>query len=174
GASVNVRENSKGQTALMWAAVELHPAVVQLLLERGADPNARSNADAPAGGRRGAAGAAQNRAQAGAGQRGAPPVPRAQPACPPKNAPRPEFIFGQPGGAARTQATGGGCITALIFAARQNDRESARILLERGADVNLTMADGTSALVTAIINAHYELAAFLVEQGADPNIADGK
>jgi uncharacterized protein len=40
--------------------------------------------------------------------------------------------------------------------------------------VNLTMADGTSALVIAIINAHYELAAFLLEKGADPNLPDGK
>ncbi len=168
-ASVNVKENSKGHTALMWAAAESHPAVVKLLLEHGADANARSNADAPPAGRRG-----------GGGARGATPAqnsqnaPRAQPSCPPKNAPRPEFIFGQAGGAARTQATGGGCMSALIFAARQNDKESARVLLEGGADVNLTMADGTSALVIAIINAHYELAAFLLEKGADPNIADGK
>jgi ankyrin repeat protein len=62
----------------------------------------------------------------------------------------------------------------LIFAARQNDKESVRALIEGGADVNLTMADGTSALVIAIINAHYELAAFLLEKGADPNMADGK
>lgn len=40
--------------------------------------------------------------------------------------------------------------------------------------MNLTMADGTSALVTAIINAHYQLASLLLEKGADPNIADGK
>ena len=31
------------------------------------------------------------------------------------------------------------------------------------------MPDGTSALVLAIINAHYELAAVLVDRGADPN-----
>jgi ankyrin repeat protein len=36
------------------------------------------------------------------------------------------------------------------------------------------MADGTSALVVAITNAHNELAAFLLERGADPNLADGK
>jgi len=162
GASVNAREKSKGHTALMWAAVESHPAVVKLLLEHSADPNIRSNAELPPAGR--------GRGNAPAGAQ----AERTPPPCPVKGAPRPEFIFGQAGGATRTQATGGGCITALIFAARQNDKESARILLERGADINLTMADGTSALVTAIINAHYELAAFLLDKGADPNIADGK
>src|SRR5205814_9118638 len=42
GADVNARENYKGQTALMWAAAERHPAVVKLLLERGADWKVRS------------------------------------------------------------------------------------------------------------------------------------
>ena len=37
GADVNARERYKGQTALMWAAAERHAAVVELLLERGAD-----------------------------------------------------------------------------------------------------------------------------------------
>jgi ankyrin repeat protein len=83
-------------------------------------------------------------------------------------------VFGVAGPAARTQATGGGCITALILAARQNHIETAGALLEAGADINLTMADGSSALVVAIINAHYRLAAFLLEKGADPNLADGK
>jgi ankyrin repeat protein len=39
---VNARERYKGQTALMWAAAERHPAVVKLLLERGADWKLRS------------------------------------------------------------------------------------------------------------------------------------
>jgi ankyrin repeat protein len=177
GANVNAREKSKGHTALMWAAAESHPSVVKLLLEHGADANLRSNAEAPPAGRRGGGAGGQNQARAGAGQRGAGGTAAAappQPVCPAKGTPRPEFIFGQAGGATRTNATGGGCVTALIFAARQNDIDSARFLLEKGADVNLTMADGTSALVTAIINAHYQLASFLLEKGADPNIADGK
>jgi ankyrin repeat protein len=62
----------------------------------------------------------------------------------------------------------------LILAARQNQGETVRTLLEGGADINLTMADGTSALVIAIINAHYQLAAYLLQKGADPNLADGK
>jgi uncharacterized protein len=38
--------------------------------------------------------------------------------------------------------------------------------------VNLTAPDGATALVLAIINAHYDLAAVLLEKGADPNVAD--
>ena len=76
--------------------------------------------------------------------------------------------------ATRTQATGGGCINALILAARQNQLATVRALLDVGADIDLTMADGTSALVIAITNAHYRLAAFLLEKGANTNIVDGK
>lgn len=41
-ANVNEREPSLGETALMWAASENHPAAVQALIEHGADANARS------------------------------------------------------------------------------------------------------------------------------------
>ena len=59
-----------------------------------------------------------------------------------------------------------------MLAARQGALGAARVLIEKGADLNLTDPDGTSALVMAIINGHYDVAALLVEQGADPNIAD--
>ena len=32
--------------------------------------------------------------------------------------------------------------------------------------------DGTTALMYAIINAHFDTAAVLIEKGADPNVAD--
>jgi uncharacterized protein len=67
-----------------------------------------------------------------------------------------------------------GATTALVLAARQDDRESARVLLDAGADINLTMSDGTSALVVAIINGHYELAKLLLDRGANVNLADSK
>jgi len=44
GAKVNARENWNGQTALHWAAAEGHGAVVQALIEGGADIRQRSNA----------------------------------------------------------------------------------------------------------------------------------
>ena len=45
-------------------------------------------------------------------------------------------------------------------------------LVAAGASLNLTDPDGTTALVLAIINGHYDTAALLAEKGADPNIAD--
>jgi ankyrin repeat protein len=43
GADANARENSLGETALMWAAAENHSEAVRALIEHGADPNARSD-----------------------------------------------------------------------------------------------------------------------------------
>ena len=42
GARVNVKETSHDQTALMWAAAQRHPDVTGLLIEAGAEINARS------------------------------------------------------------------------------------------------------------------------------------
>ena len=65
-------------------------------------------------------------------------------------------------------------MTPLLYAARQNDLESAKILLDGKANVNLTSADGATPLLVAIMNEHYALAKFLLEQGADPNLNDDK
>jgi ankyrin repeat protein len=65
-----------------------------------------------------------------------------------------------------------GGFTALLFAARGGFTESAKILLDHGADIKIADPDNTSALVLAIINGHYDTAAFLVERKADPNTAD--
>ena len=62
--------------------------------------------------------------------------------------------------------------TPLLFAARQGDIDTARMLLAGGADVNDTAASGTSALVMAVHSGHSPLAAYLLEKGADPNAAD--
>ena len=79
--------------------------------------------------------------------------------------------------------------TPLTFAARAGDLESVKLLIAAGASANERLpvarrgpgitaeagdADndepaGTTVLVLAIVNAHYELAAYLLGQGADPN-----
>jgi ankyrin repeat protein len=89
--------------------------------------------------------------------------------------------------------------TPLLFAVRAGRIDAAAALLEAGADVNDTLRsmasatstpeparvaqgnnagavrrrpagqDGTSALVVAITNGHFELASYLLERGADPN-----
>lgn len=62
--------------------------------------------------------------------------------------------------------------TPLLFAVRAGRIEAVKALLDAGADVNETAPDGTSALVIAAANAHWELGAFLLEAGADPNAAE--
>lgn len=65
-----------------------------------------------------------------------------------------------------------GSWTPLMYAARQGSLGAARALAEAHANLNLTDPDGTSALVLAIINAHYDTAVMLLDKGADPNVAD--
>jgi uncharacterized protein len=62
--------------------------------------------------------------------------------------------------------------TPLFYTARQNALEAGKALIEGGADLNLADPDGATALVIAIINAHYEFAAMLIDAGADPNVVD--
>jgi ankyrin repeat protein len=61
--------------------------------------------------------------------------------------------------------------TALMFAARSGDLESARLLLAAGAKVDDTDAWGVSATALAAHGGHTELVEFLLDKGADPNAA---
>ena len=45
---------------------------------------------------------------------------------------------------------------------------------QRGAKLDETDPDGATALVIAIINAHYDMAALLLDAGADPNVVDNE
>jgi ankyrin repeat protein len=65
-----------------------------------------------------------------------------------------------------------GSWTPLMYAARENAIEAGRALASRGANLDLVDPDGATALVIAIINAHYDFAAMLLDAGADPNVAD--
>jgi uncharacterized protein len=67
-----------------------------------------------------------------------------------------------------------GGFTALLFAARQGDLESGQTLINAKAEVNLADPDGSTPLIEAIINFHFDFAAFLLDHGADPNASDGK
>ena len=62
-----------------------------------------------------------------------------------------------------------GGYTALLFAAQQDDVESARLLLAASADVNDTAPAGTSALVVAVHSDSARVASLLLEKGAEPN-----
>lgn len=81
-----------------------------------------------------------------------------------KPAPRPlsySDIVGKQGG-----------MTALHYAAREGHFETVEALLAAGADIDgRTEGDESTPLVVATVNGHYDLAAWLLEQGADPNLA---
>ena len=61
--------------------------------------------------------------------------------------------------------------TALLFAARVGDLESARLLVAAGADVNDADAWGVSAAVMAAHAGFTELVGWLLDRGADANAA---
>jgi ankyrin repeat protein len=62
-----------------------------------------------------------------------------------------------------------GSDTALMFAARVGDAESARLLVEAGANASDHDAWGVSATTLATFAGHGEVARYLLEKGADPN-----
>jgi len=88
------------------------------------------------------------------------------------------FYTGEPAGAGRNRTdwvmrtieTGGS--TALMFAARQGDLESAKLLLAAGASPNDVTADGMSALVLASYSGHSDVAKLLLSKDANPNAGD--
>jgi ankyrin repeat protein len=60
----------------------------------------------------------------------------------------------------------------LIYAARSNDIETVKVLLEAGADVNQVSGYGWSPLLVAAQNRYYKLGAYLLDRGANPNLAN--
>jgi len=72
----------------------------------------------------------------------------------------------------RNDPLDGGELTALTYAARSNDVESVKILLEAGVNINQVSGYGWSPLLVATQNRYYKLGAYLLEHGADPNLAN--
>jgi len=152
-----------GVTVLITAARSGNPDVVKALLDHGADVNAKESVE-------------QETALMYAATENHPEVVRLlidrgadvntrsnvlDPKMPtPKYEPKPGMHF----------LTGG--MTALLFAARQGAMESARVLADGKADLNLADPDGLTPMILAIMNANYDLAAMLLEKGADPNVVD--
>jgi ankyrin repeat protein len=66
----------------------------------------------------------------------------------------------------------GGELTALTYAARANDLDSVKVLLEAGANVNQTSGYGWSPLLVATQNRYYKLGAYLMDHGADVNLTN--
>ncbi|MDX1561690.1 MAG: ankyrin repeat domain-containing protein, partial [Gammaproteobacteria bacterium] len=130
----------EGETALMTAARSGDVATLDALITAGADVNAREGWKA------------QTALMWAAAENNAAAITRLLEA-----------------GAERDAVSDGGEFNALKFAVRAGAIEATQALLDAGADVNQTMQDGTSMLVLAVTNAHYELAGVLLDNGADPN-----
>ena len=176
GAEIDAAEDLRGTTALMWAAANSNSSAVELLVERGADLSLRS-AIVERGRGPYLAPAARERIEEfeqGTGARGAvlefdldsDDSAEEQPSDGAAEAAAEEAFFNP------RRERDWGALTALIFAAREGDLDSARILLAAGADVNQTSEYGWTPLLTATQNRYYGLGAFLLEQGADPRIAN--
>ena len=192
GADVNAKESTRATTALMWAATEGHPAAVKALVELGADVAARS----------GPAGLPRNYIAGRVGVEAVKAAPRIRAAAAAAGRTFDEQVeferaqganlAGRDGGGASSQGRaavaevndqqdvviaglvggGSGGLTPLVFAAREGDLESARVLIDAGANVNQVTEYGWSPLLTATNNRNYKLGAMLMEHGADVNIAN--
>jgi uncharacterized protein len=199
GADVNAKETLRGTTALMWAAERRNPEAVRALLELGADHAARSG---PAGLPRNyfanrvntsaVSSAQKRRLEASASGRTyadqldidrkaglvtaapalAPPASAASAPVRPALPPQPDDTDDADIVVSGLVGTGGGGLTALVFAAREGDLESTRALLDVGADVNQQTTYGWTPLLTAVNNRNYRLAAHLLERGANVNLAN--
>jgi ankyrin repeat protein len=65
-----------------------------------------------------------------------------------------------------------GGMSALHFAAREGHLDATRELVAAGADVNIVaLTDKMPPITTAIINGYFDLAKFLLDHGANPNLA---
>lgn len=67
-----------------------------------------------------------------------------------------------------------GLLTPLMFAAREGDLESAKMLVAAGAEVNVRDGDGKDALGLAIFNGGYDVASFLIDNHANVNQPDSQ
>lgn len=145
GAKVDSKESWRGQTALMWAAAENHADAIKTLVEAGADIDARSNGGFTPllfAARAGRVDAVTALTKLGAKANDA--IQTSRPQAGPTMG-----IYTRPAGAAGAGANA----TNVAYTGTRG----------------IGGPNGTSALVLAVMNGHFELAAKLVELGADPN-----
>ena len=191
GADPNA-SNRYSVTPLMLAATNGNAAIIELLLDAGADPNSAlpegetALMRAARSGRVGAVKALLARGADLAVQESW----RGQNALMWAAAEGYVDVVGELVGAGadiETRSKAG--FTPFLFAVREGKKDVVMALLEAGADVNQALparrrrgrygaaptgsapSAGSSALDLAVANAHFELAAALLDKGADPNAA---
>jgi ankyrin repeat protein len=130
----------------MIAVREHHPDVAKLLIEHGADVDARTRAG---------------------------PAPKFVPPCKGTGCGSEGVGInrgGLPDRGRRGSAAGG--MTPLLYAARDGRDEEARLLVAAGANVELAEANGIRPLLMALLNDNLDVARLLLERHADPNADD--
>jgi ankyrin repeat protein len=145
GARADAKDTTYQQTALMVAVREGHTDIVRLLIEAGADVNTQTRQ-----------GQTPNwvlpNSVAGFGHG----VGIVRGGLPPRGSRQPIP----------------GALTPLLYASRDGRLETARVLLDAGADINKTDANGITPLISAIVNNRVDVARLLIEKGADIHAAD--
>src|SRR6185436_3279161 len=155
--------SGEGQTVLMAAARTGRPEVVKLLLARGANPNAAEREFGETA-LMWAAGNDHAEAVRVLVAGGANPNTRSTVINLPKA--KVDFSF-----AVATALPRGG-FTALMYAAREGQINGVTALADAGADLNAVDPEGSTAIVIATVNMHYDVAARLAEKGANADIGD--
>jgi len=145
GATLDARDKTFQQTALMAAVRANHPEIVRYFIEQGAAVNAQTRTGA---------------------------APRW---TLPNSVPGFGHGIGIIRGGLPERGSRGlipGAMTPLLYAARDGRLESARMLLDAGATIEQTDANGITPLLMAIGNNHPDVARFLIDRGADVNVMD--
>jgi ankyrin repeat protein len=174
GANVKAA-NRYGVTPLYIATLNGNASLLERLLDAGADPNATMPDGEPllmTAARTGKVEALEKLIARGADVRAHEPAKGQSAlmwAAAENNAAAVKVLV--KAGADLHERSRGGSFTPFLFAVRGGHVETAGALLDLGAKIDDALPDGTSALVLATINAHYELAGFLLERGADPGSA---
>jgi ankyrin repeat protein len=181
GMAIDARERTRGTTALMWAAANGNPEAVKFLLAKGADLSLRSAATDP-GRRPYLAQTGRERISEFAGGYGLAGLVVKQAS---DTAQAKELVAEQIATAKKVLAEHPlpkppapgrkkwGGLMPLIFATRQGDFTTVKILVEAGADVNEVSEFGWTPLLVATQNKYYRIGEYLLQHHADPNIANG-
>jgi len=167
GARVNVKENAHDQTALMWAAAQRHPDVTSLLIESGAEINARSRVfpQTVVGEQTQRFGREELNYTVLRG--GSTPLLFAARSG---DAASTKLLLDA--GASPNDALPEG-MSALVLASHSGHTDVATLLLERGADPN-AMDAGYTAMHAAVLRSDVKLVNALLARGANPNLRTTK